>query len=120
MALTGALASADAALASDVPESADLVAWMRQAIGGSLERAGASLQGKGLGTGGMALVAAEPVKAKGMNLLVGKGSSVAGVAFAWKTLLCWCTDDVELASSATDLGFLSFLGTFSLFAIQDQ
>jgi len=116
VAFSGAFALAEAALASDVPESADLVVWMKQMIGGRLERMGASIQGD---KGGMALVAAEPVS-PGMNLLVGKGSTVSGVAFAWKTLLCWCTDDIELASAATDLGFLSFLGTFSLFAIQDQ
>ena len=54
------------------------------------------------------------------NLLVGKGSAVASVAFMWKTLLCWCTEDVELASTATDLGFLSFTGVFSLFAITEE
>jgi hypothetical protein len=54
------------------------------------------------------------------SLILGQGSSVAGVAFAYKTLLCWCAEDVELASTATDLGLLSFVGTFSMFTVREQ
>ena len=62
----------------------------------------------------------ESARSKDGNCKKGKGSTVAGVAFAWKTLLCWCSEDVELASTATDLGFLSFIGCFSLYAITEQ
>ena len=54
------------------------------------------------------------------SLILGQGSSVAGIAFAYKTLLCWCAEDVELASTATDLGYLSFVGCFSMFTVREH
>lgn len=105
----------DAAHAADVSDAVDIGLWLNQICSavkgrGRLEITppASSRNAEGI-TGGSR-----------SNLLVGKGSAVASVAFMWKTLLCWCTEDVELASTATDLGFLSFTGVFSLFAITEE
>ncbi|QDZ24791.1 hypothetical protein HOP50_14g73310 [Chloropicon primus] len=98
----------DVALAADVPEASDLAVWLSQIT--------AAIKGRGK----QPEVAMKATPDRATKLLIGKGSSCAGVAFMWKTLLCWCTEDVELASTATDLGFLSFLGCFALHAIKDE
>lgn len=99
--------SKNVARAADVPEMADIVSWLKDLTSGIKARNQPQV---------VQAVAVDDAR----NLLIGKGSTVAGVAFAWKTLLCWCSEDVELASTATDLGFLSFIGCFSLYAITEQ
>ena len=106
LAFSSSLKDRNACVAADVPEAADMAIWLKQLISGL---SGGRNKQRDLALREASLKLEDPSK----NLLVGRGSTVAGVAFAWKTLLCWCTDDVELASTATDLGFLSFLGCFS-------
>ena len=113
LAFSSSLKDRNACVAADVPEAADMAIWLKQLISGL---SGGRNKQRDLALREASLKLEDPSK----NLLVGRGSTVAGVAFAWKTLLCWCTDDVELASTATDLGFLSFLGCFSLYAITEQ
>ena len=102
-------------VAADVPDSTDIPAFLKEVL--------SSFKGNFKRPKPLVATTAKPTfgddVALTYSLLFGKGSSVAGIAFAYKSLLCWCTEDVELASLATDMGFLSFLGCFSMFAVNE-
>ncbi|KAK3249091.1 hypothetical protein CYMTET_41471 [Cymbomonas tetramitiformis] len=52
--------------------------------------------------------------------VVGTPMLASLLLFFSKVLVCWCTDNSELATAGMDLGFLSFLGTFAFASIEKR